>query len=132
MFPDRPAKISIEPIGVARTPYQTPSEAPHQGFADDTEATIEIFEPYRQELEGLELVHRITVLYWAHLVDRSRNKESDGDGAFSRRGPSRPNPINLCTCLVLSVEGPEIQVTGLDAVDGSPVIDVKPTLQAER
>lgn len=132
MSPDQLDEIGIEPVGVARSPYDAPSEAPHQGFVDDAVSTIEIFGPYRGELVGLDGVHRITVLYWAHLVDRSRSTVNDGDGAFSGRGPSRPNPINLCTCLVLAVDDLDIRVTGLDAVDGSPIIDIKPALQAER
>jgi tRNA-Thr(GGU) m(6)t(6)A37 methyltransferase TsaA len=137
---------TLVPIGVAHTPYETPKEAPHQGFADDAEAEIAIFEAYAEELSGIEEVLRVTIVYWAHLADRtpagegerSRGNEGndgsdrDREGAFTRRGPSRPNPLSICTCTVLGVEGRRLRVSGLDAVDGSPVIDIKPALQAER
>lgn len=149
-------ELVVRPVGVAHTPYETPGDAPHQGFADDAEATIEIHPTYADALAGVETYHRLTVLYWAHLVDRDREspvtdhvagEDSDasddsdaGDdsgggtdhGAFARRGPDRPNPINVCTCTVLGVDDRRIRVSGLDAVDGSPVVDLRPALQVER
>lgn len=129
---DVPDDLLLRPVGVARTPYATPDDAPHQGFAAESEATIEIFEPFRPALAGLEDVHRVTVLYWAHLADRDQLQGSDGEGAFARRGPNRPNPIGVCTGLLVGVSEVELRVTGLDAVDGSPVLDLKPALQSER
>ena len=138
---------TLMPIGVAHTSYETPADAPHQGFADDAEAMIEVFDAYAGALAGIEGVLRVTVVYWAHLADRtswesdadeddgegeSENGDLDRDGAFARRGPSRPNPLSICTCTVLNVDGRRLRVSGLDAVDGSPVVDIKPALQAER
>jgi tRNA (Thr-GGU) A37 N-methylase len=149
--------LELVAVGMAHTPYETTAEAPHQGFADDAESVIEIHAEYADALAGVETYHRLTVLYWAHLVDRERpvddgaedggdaddtNDAGDGadgddsgdgdDGAFARRGPDRPNPIGVCTCMVLGVDGRRIRVSGLDAVDGSPVVNLKPALQAER
>lgn len=124
--------IEVRPVGIAHTPFERRDDAPHQGFAAESESTIEVFERFRPALAGLDDVHRVTVLYWAHLADRDELQRADGEGAFTRRGPARPNPISLCTGLLLGVEGRELRVTGLDAVDGSPVIDIKPALQAER
>lgn len=122
--------MRLVPVGVAHTPYRAPDDAPHQGFADDAEAEIELFEAYADHLAGIEDVIRVTVVYWAHLADRDR---AAGDtGAFARRGPDRPNPLAICTCTLLGVDGRRLRVRGLDAVDGSPVVDVKPALQAER
>jgi len=122
----------LSPIGVARTPYETPSDAPHQGFADDAEATIEVSEEYADALTGVEDVIRLTVVYWADQADRASLQGEDGVGAFARRGPSRPNPLNICTCTLLERNGCRLRVRGLDAVDGSPVVDLKAALQAER
>lgn len=121
-------------VGVAHTPYSTPADAPHQGFADDAESTIDVFDEYAEALEGLTDVVRLTVVYWADEADRSSGRDGEGAdvGAFARRTPNRPNPLNICTCLLLDVEGARLRVTGLDAVDGSPVLDVKPALQPER
>lgn len=129
---DEPDELTLVPVGVARTPYATPDDAPHQGFAADDEATVEVFDEYADALAGMESVHRVTVVYWAHLADRSSAVGEDGGGAFAKRTPHRPNPLNVCTCLVLGVDGRRLRVRGLDAVDGSPIVDVKPALRAER
>lgn len=129
--PDRD-QFHVRPIGVVHSPYATPDDAPHQGFADDAEAELEVFERYADALGGIEDVLRLTVVYWAHRADRSEPVGEDGTGAFARRGPDRPNPLSICTCTVLGVEGRGIEVRGLDAVDGSPLVDLKPALQAER
>lgn len=123
---------TLRPIGVAHTPYETLNEAPHQGFADDVDAEIEVFDRYADALAGVEDVIRLTVVYWAHLADRTHTVGSDGTGAFARRSPDRPNPLSICTCTLYEVNGRTIRVGGLDAVDGSPVLDLKPTLQTER
>lgn len=122
----------VVPIGQAHTPYATADEAPHQGFADNAEATLEVFEEYSDAIEGIADVLRLTVVYWADGADRSRHVGSDGTGAFARRSPNRPNPLSICICTVLGVEATRITVSGLDAVDGSPLIDLKPALQTER
>jgi formylmethanofuran dehydrogenase subunit E len=123
---------TLTPVGVARTPYETTDDAPHQGFADDAEATIELFDQYADALAGVEDVVRLTVVYWADSADRSSLQGDDGVGAFARRTPNRPNPLSICTCMVLDVDGHRLRVRGLDAVDGSPVVDLKPALQGER
>ncbi|SEW08955.1 hypothetical protein SAMN05216285_2114 [Natrinema salifodinae] len=61
---------TIDPIGIAHTPYESSEDAPHQGFADDAEATNEVFEPYAAALAGIEECHRPTVVYWADRADR--------------------------------------------------------------
>jgi tRNA-Thr(GGU) m(6)t(6)A37 methyltransferase TsaA len=123
---------TVAPIGVAHTPYETTDDAPPQGFADDTDAEIEVFEKYTDALAGIESVYRVTVIYWAHLADRAQLTGDDGDGAFTRRSPHRPNPLSVCTCMVLDSDDRRLSVSGLDAIDGSPVIDIKPALQPER
>lgn len=123
---------SLTPVGVVHSPYETTDQAPHQGFADDAEAELEVFGAYADALAGVDEVLRLTVVYWAHRADRSRLGDADGTGAFARRSPDRPNPLSICTCTVLGMEGRRVRVSGLDAVDGSPLIDLKPALQAER
>lgn len=122
---------TLRPIGVTRTPYEAPDEAPHQGFADDAVAEIEIFDEHTDALAGIEDVIRVTVIYWAHLADRTGAVGPDGVGAFARRSPDRPNPLSICICTLLGVEEQTLRVTGLDAIDGSSVLDIKPGLQTE-
>lgn len=104
---------------------------------------IEAFKhTYAAALTGIEEVLRVTVVYWAHLSDRTpprsagseenEGNDDDRDGAFTRRGPSRPNQLSICACVVLDVDGRRPRVSGLDAVDVSPVLDIKPALQVER
>jgi tRNA-Thr(GGU) m(6)t(6)A37 methyltransferase TsaA len=125
-------ELSVRPVGVAHTPYETPDEAPHQGFADDAESRIEVYGEYADALSGSDDVVRVTVVYWAHLADRTALTGSDGTGAFARRSPHRPNPLSICTCTLFEVDGRTLRVSGLDAVDGSAVLDIKPALQPER
>jgi len=130
-MPDDPTPV-LSPVGVAHTPYETPEDAPHQGFADDAGASVEVFERYADGLDGIDDVIRLTVVYWAHRADRDSLVGDDDIGAFARRTPHRPNPLNLCTCTLLERDGRRLRLRGLDAVDGSPVLDLKPALQAER
>jgi tRNA-Thr(GGU) m(6)t(6)A37 methyltransferase TsaA len=124
--------FEVAPVGVANTPYETADDAPHQGFADDAEATVEVFDAYADALDGVEDAVRMTVVYWADEADRESLLGEDGVGAFAKRTPNRPNPLGICTCTLLGREGQRLRVRGLDAVDGSPVVDLKPALQAER
>lgn len=125
-------QYQLRPVGVVHSPYETTADAPHQGFAAEAESELEVFETYADALAGFDDVLRATVVYWAHEADRSASGGDEGVGAFARRGPNRPNPLSICTCTVLGVDGRRIRVSGLDAIDGSPLLDVKPALQAER
>lgn len=124
--------VTIVPVGVAHTPYGSIEDAPSQGFADDAEATIEVFDPYAEAFAGIEECHRLTVVYWADRADRDALVGGDGIGAFAKRTPHRPNPLAICTCLLLEHTGRTLRVRGLDALDGSPVVDLKPALRAEQ
>ena len=62
----------VTPVGVAHTPYGTTGDAPHQGFADDAEATVEVYEPYADGLTGVEDVVRLLVVYWADAAEIGR------------------------------------------------------------
>jgi conserved hypothetical protein TIGR00104 len=127
-----PFAPTLRQVGVAHTPYETPDDAPHQGFADDAESEIEVFDEYADALAGLADAVRVTVVYWAHLADRTAEVRSDGHGPFARRSPTRPNPLSICVCTLYGIDGQTLRVGGLDAVDGSPVLDLKPSLQTER
>ncbi|MGB9838371.1 tRNA (N6-threonylcarbamoyladenosine(37)-N6)-methyltransferase TrmO [Methanothermobacter sp.] len=123
-------EIKIRPVGFVRSPFIRRGEAPHQGRLSMEESEIHIFPEYRDALEGVELFRHLFVLYWQHLaerdvlkvVPRGKNKKR---GVFSTRAPARPNPIGLCLVELLE-SGTFLRVRGLDALDGSPVIDIKP------
>jgi tRNA-Thr(GGU) m(6)t(6)A37 methyltransferase TsaA len=121
----------LEQIGVVRSSYKGREQAPHQGRHEKETCTLEIFEPYEAALKDLERCTHLFVLYWQHQADRTVLKTRtpwgpEIRGVFATRSPNRPNPIGLCVVDLLGVEGGVVKVMGMDAVDGSPLIDIKP------
>ncbi len=108
-----------------KSPYKTREEAPKQGIDSEEVSTIVLYEP--EILEKIKKHKRLLVLYWMHLSDRNVLwSESKGRGVFATRSPERPNPIAISVVEVVGIKGNEINVKHLDAVDGTPVIDVRP------
>lgn len=106
-------------------------ECPRQGRMDGPVCRIEIFEPWVQALQGVERYERLEVLYWLHESRRHRvmqSPASDGEvrGTFSLRSPVRPNPIGSSIVTLVRLEKPIILVKGLDCLDGTPLLDIKP------
>ena len=104
-------------------------------------ARLRIFEPYRDGLLGVEGFSHAWVLYWCHENDHPdgrsvlrvhpcRDPRNPLMGVFGTRSPVRPNPVALCLCELLEVRADEgeLRVAGIDARDGSPVVDIKPFL----
>ncbi len=124
----------IRPIGTVRSALRSTAEAPKQGRLAGTEAEIVIDPAYAEALAGLaERTGRIIVLCWMHEADRGRLKvfprgqeDRPERGVFSTRSPHRPNPVSLHTVELLEVRGNVLRVRGMDAVDGTPVVDIKP------
>ena len=118
-------------IGRIRTPWTARELCPRQGADDGPECRIELFSPWDKAVSGLEEHDRIEVLYW---LDRARrdlvvqNPGGDGPlyGTFALRSPVRPNPIGTAEPLLLGIEGPILRVRGLDCLDGTPLLDLKP------
>ncbi len=118
-------------IGRIRTPWTDRLGCPRQGRADGPTCRIEVFEPWVAALDGITEYERIEVLYWLHLSRRDLVRQSprnDGiaRGTFSLRSPVRPNPIGTQLVTLVRVEGPSVFVRGLDCLDGTPLIDLKP------
>jgi tRNA-Thr(GGU) m(6)t(6)A37 methyltransferase TsaA len=123
--------IFLEPIGVIHSPYREKKDTPFQGRHEIKECTIEVFIKYDPGLLDIDTCTHLFVLY---RQDRS-NREvlqtktpwgPDMRGVFSTRSPNRPNPIGLCVVYFLERNGRFLRVSGLDALDGSPLIDIKP------
>jgi tRNA-Thr(GGU) m(6)t(6)A37 methyltransferase TsaA len=92
---------------------------------------------FLQGLDGIQAGDKLFVMCWFHMADRETLRlHPRGDpsipkrGVFATRSPDRPNPIGLSLVDVLAVDGPIIKVRGLDAVDGTPVVDLKPYINA--
>jgi len=118
-------------IGRISTPWTARMETPRQGRHDGPACIIEIFEPWVQALTGVERFERLEVLYWLHqsrrdLVLQSPKSNGEVHGTFSLRSPVRPNPIGTSIVVLEKIEGNRLFVRGLDCLDGTPLIDLKP------
>ncbi|NNU80322.1 tRNA (N6-threonylcarbamoyladenosine(37)-N6)-methyltransferase TrmO [Halovulum dunhuangense] len=126
-----PRDASIAFIGVIRTPWTRREDCPHQGKPDGPECVIELTPPWDRALDGIEGFDTIEVFYWLHLsrrdllVQNPRHANAPR-GTFSLRSPIRPNPIGASTVRLVRRDGPRLVVRGLECVDGTPLIDLKP------
>ena len=118
-------------IGRIHTPWTDRLTCPRQGRLDGPTCRIEVFEPWVAALDGIEEFERLEVLYWLHesrrdLVRQSPRNDGLARGTFSLRTPVRPNPIGTQIVRLVSVEGATVSVCGLDCLDGTPLLDIKP------
>ena len=118
-------------VGRIRTPWTDRLHCPRQGRPDGPICRIEVFEPWVAALDGITEYARLEVLYWLHesrrdLVRQSPRNDGVARGAFSLRTPVRPNPIGTQIVTLVGVEGPIVLVRGLDCLDGTPLLDLKP------
>lgn len=123
--------MEIRPIGIIRSPYRVFQDAPRQGRLSETISTIEIFEEYAPGLTHIEQNNYLFVLYWLDRADRAAlfatpPGEERARGVFATRSPHRPNPIAIGIVDLLGIDGRRLTVRGLDALDGTPLLDLKP------
>jgi tRNA-Thr(GGU) m(6)t(6)A37 methyltransferase TsaA len=128
---------TFSPIGRVHSPLIQRSGAPRQPWEGAPEATLEIYPELARGLHGIQAGQSIWVLTWLHEAQRSTLEvyprgETRLMGVFATRSPDRPNPIGLHRTKVLGVDGGRfIKLEGLEAIDGSPVLDIKPVLDGE-
>ena len=127
--------FTVRPIGHVQSPLVSTADSPRQGDEGAPDAYLVLDPDLLTALEGVEVGEEIIVLSWLHQADRSVLRvHPRGDlsrpeaGVFSTRSPSRPNPIGLHRVRVLDIEGVRVHVSGLEAIDGTPIIDLKPVL----
>ena len=118
-------------IGRIHTPWTDRLECPRQGRRDGPVCRIEIFEPWTAALRGVERFAQLEVIYWLHqsrrdLVLQSPKSDGAAHGTFSLRSPVRPNPLGTSIVDFVAVEGNCVLVRGLDCLDGTPLVDLKP------
>ena len=121
----------LEQIGVVHSPYKETKESPYQGRREKESSVLEVFPEFERALQDVDRCTHLFVLYWQHRADRSvlQTRTPWGPeihGVFATRSPNRPNPIGLCVVEVVEVKGRYVKVVGMDALDGSPLIDLKP------
>ncbi|MCB8977742.1 MAG: tRNA (N6-threonylcarbamoyladenosine(37)-N6)-methyltransferase TrmO [Ardenticatenaceae bacterium] len=127
----------VKPIGTVQSELTDLAQAPKQGDEGGREAWL-IFAPeVRDGLTGICVGDRLIVLTWLHLAQRDvlrvhpRGDQANPlQGVFTTRSPNRPNPIGLHQVEVLAIEEQRLKVAPLEAVDGTPIIDIKPVLAA--
>jgi tRNA-Thr(GGU) m(6)t(6)A37 methyltransferase TsaA len=126
----------VRPVGYVRSSLTSRSQAPRQGNEGAPSASIEVDPAWRAGLSGIEVGHELILLSWFHEARRDvlklhpRNDPSlPITGVFATRSPDRPNPIGLHRVRVLAVGESSLEVEPLEAIDGTPIVDIKPVLQ---
>lgn len=118
-------------IGIIHTPWRVRNECPKRGGLDGPICSIVVDERWRQALTNIGDHPRIQVLYWMHharrdLVLQTPNRTGQTTGSFALRSPVRPNPIASSIVALIGIDGRTLHVRGLDCLDGTPLIDLKP------
>jgi tRNA-Thr(GGU) m(6)t(6)A37 methyltransferase TsaA len=117
-------------IGRIRTPWKTRADCPRNARGSDAVCTIELDARYATALEGVSTCTHLIVLYFMHEARRDLvvqvSRHSGRRGTFALRSPVRPNPIALSVVKLARIEGTALSVIGLDCLDGTPLIDIKP------
>lgn len=129
--------FTVRPIGRVNSPLSSTADAPRQGDEGAPDAYLILVADVQTALDGIAVGDEIVVLSWLHEADRSVLKvHPRGDlnrveqGVFSTRSASRPNPIGLHRVRVLGIDGIRVHVSGLEAIDGTPILDLKPVLSS--
>ena len=127
--------IRISPIGRVSSPLKERENAPRQPDADAPPAALIFDADYLEALDGLKPGDEVIVVTWLHQslrdVKRVRPRgdpERSEVGVFATRSPDRPNPIGLHQVVIESIEGCQVRVRALEAIDGTPILDLKPVL----
>lgn len=127
--------LPLRPIGEIRSTLKERSDAPKQGSEGAPDAWLEIDASLAAALDGLQVGDEILVITWLHEAERDvlevrprsdpRNKLT---GVFATRSPDRPNPLGLHPVVVRAIDGNRLRIGPIEAIDGTPVVDIKPVL----
>jgi tRNA-Thr(GGU) m(6)t(6)A37 methyltransferase TsaA len=127
--------LEIRPVGRVESPLIERKDAPRQPDEGAPEATLVFLPEMLPALEGVRVGDRVIVVTWLHRAARDtlrvtpRRDPRRGElGVFATRSPDRPNPIGLHETVVSAVDGVRLRVQGLEAIDGTPIVDLKPAL----
>jgi tRNA-Thr(GGU) m(6)t(6)A37 methyltransferase TsaA len=130
-----PEAFQLRPIGWVESPLTDPASAPKQGFEGGPEATLVFADEVLDGLGGLEVGDRVIVLTWLDRAARDVLEVHPRDdranplrGVFGTRSADRPNPVGLHPVTIVAIEGRRVRVTDLEALDRTPIVDVKPVL----
>jgi tRNA-Thr(GGU) m(6)t(6)A37 methyltransferase TsaA len=128
-------RYQVRPVAWVESPLISRAQAPRQGSLGAPSAWLAVEPDLAEAIRDLRPGERVIVLTWLDRARRDELSTVPGDnpgspplGVFSTRSPNRPNPIGLHPAQILAVEGLRIQVSELEALDGTPVIDIKPVI----
>lgn len=127
---------TIKPIGVIRSDLANRETAPHQGHEGAPDAWLELHPTIAEGLQGIAVGNEIIVITWLHKAHRDilkvhprRDTNRPQAGVFATRSPDRPNPLGLHRVTVLDIQGNRLKVGPLEAIDGTPLVDIKSVLR---
>ena len=127
----------LRPVGIVRSKLKRLEDCPNQGWEGAPDAWVEIDSAFAEGLDGITQGHEVILLTWFHQARRNvlklhprNNPENPLRGVFATRSPDRPNPVGLHRVEVLEVDlHGRLRVRPLEALDGTPIIDIKPILR---
>jgi len=130
------AALHLRPMGIIHSPFKEPTGMPIQPvFAEGTEGTVEVLPQYAEGLRDLEGFDRLWLIYHLHYAPHGKMRvvpfrDNREHGIFATRSPCRPNPIGLSCLPLLRIGGNTLRVGGVDILDGTPLLDIKPYVPA--
>jgi tRNA-Thr(GGU) m(6)t(6)A37 methyltransferase TsaA len=130
--------LEMTPIGIVESPLTDRESAPNQGDEGAPDAWLRFEESVLEGLDGIRPGDEVILLTWFDRASRDvlrlhprGDPSREQQGVFNTRSPDRPNPIGLHRVEVLAIDGPSVKVRNLEALDGTPIVDVKPVLSAD-
>lgn len=134
-------RIAFAPVGRVRSPFKRPEDIPPPAFAPPgffarARGELRLFKKYEPALKDIEGFSHLFIIFAFHKSRDSKLQavppgEVEARGVFATRSPHRPNPLGLTVVRVLGRRGPVIRVAGLDLVDGTPILDIKPVTKRD-
>jgi tRNA-Thr(GGU) m(6)t(6)A37 methyltransferase TsaA len=131
-------EYSLYPIGFIHSPLKRREEAPKQGNEGAPDAWLELNPAVAEGLDGIAVGDKIVIITWFHRSQRNilkthprNDKRIPLTGVFATRSPDRPNPLGLHPVTVLEIKGNRLKVGPIEAIEGTPVVDIKPVLPQE-
>jgi tRNA-Thr(GGU) m(6)t(6)A37 methyltransferase TsaA len=124
--------VVYRPVGVVHSPFKEPYGTPIQSAAArDVVGVIEVFPQYAEGLRDIEGFSHLILIYHFHLCSQPSlivkpYLDDETHGVFATRAPARPNPIGISVVRLVRVDGTKLHVAGMDILDGTPVLDIKP------
>ncbi len=124
--------MAVAPIGITHSPWTTKGQAPIQGaMRHDARGSVVVNTEFAAGLRDLEGFSHLILLYWFDRAGEVRMVrapflDDDEHGLFAMRHPARPNPIGITVVRLLGLDGPILTVAGIDVLDGTPLLDIKP------